>query len=152
VKTQLKFKDTICDLEAWCKPDLISGRTAVRPTVINDKTEKEIYMWNKDDKNPEESGPADARLLLAALQHAEGGVEMVISMDAWPDSSAWGIFLADLARHIGDAYEQAQGIPTARTLARVLELFQKEMAHPTDQTRGHLHRGASPADCDVSTN
>jgi hypothetical protein len=103
-------------------------------------------MSNRHDSQARDAAGANAKLLLAALQHREGAIEMMFSVQTWPDPSAWGLFLADLARHIGDAYEQAQGLPAARTVARVLELFQKEMAHPTDQTRGHLHHRGDPCD------
>jgi len=103
-------------------------------------------MSNRHESEAGDAAAANAKLLLAALQHPEGAIEMMFSVETWPDPSVWGLFLADLARHVGDAYEQAQGIPAAGTVARVLELFRKEMTHPTDQTRGHLHHPGGPFD------
>src|SRR5688500_1531429 len=98
-------------------------------------------MWNKHGRESERdnSSAGNAALIVAALEHEGGGIEMVFSVERWKDPSTWGILLADLARHVGDAYEQAHGLRADVTIARVLEVFQKEMRNPTDQTRGHLH-------------
>lgn len=95
-------------------------------------------MWNRTKEQQEHT--QDAKLIMTALQHTEGAIEMVLSVDTWKDPSAWGLFLADLARHVSDAYKQAHGRPADRTLSEVLRIFHAEIEQPTDDARGHLHR------------
>jgi hypothetical protein len=37
----------------------------------------------------------------------------------WPDPAAWGIMLADLARHVANAYYQESGFDRVKTLQRI---------------------------------
>jgi hypothetical protein len=37
----------------------------------------------------------------------------------WEDPAAWGIMLADLARHVAESYRQEEGRDVAATLARI---------------------------------
>lgn len=37
----------------------------------------------------------------------------------WADPAAWGIMLADLARHVAESYGQEDGRDVASTLARI---------------------------------
>ncbi len=37
----------------------------------------------------------------------------------WEDPAAWGIMLADLARHVAESYRQEDGRDVASTLARI---------------------------------
>lgn len=56
-----------------------------------------------------------------------------------PDSEPgkWGIVLADMVRHLGESY-RLLGKPDA--LERILEIFGKEIAEPTDSPTGQLQR------------
>jgi hypothetical protein len=58
---------------------------------------------------------------------------------AWEDPFAWGIVLADLARHIAHAHElQNEGADTDAFLQRLLEGFQAEIDNPTDEPEGEV--------------
>ena len=49
----------------------------------------------------------------------------------WKDPGAWGLLLADVARHAASAYANEGSDPKV-VLARIRELFDAEMFDPTD--------------------
>ena len=49
----------------------------------------------------------------------------------WKDPGAWGLMLADIARHAANAYHN-EGEDRAVALARIRQLFEAEFARPTD--------------------
>ena len=59
---------------------------------------------------------------------AEQGQHVSLRSGAWEDPFAWGIVLADLARHIVNA----------AFLERMLEGFQAEIDSPTDEPEGEI--------------
>ena len=63
---------------------------------------------------------------------ANGDQHFSLRADAWEDPAAWGLMLADLARHVAKAYEQSEGRPFVQTLDRVRAGFEVEMNNPTD--------------------
>ncbi len=70
---------------------------------------------------------------------AEQGQHVSIRSGAWDDPFAWGIVLADLARHIALAHEmQDQKIDKAAFLERLLEGFSAEIDSPTDEPEGEV--------------
>ena len=70
---------------------------------------------------------------------AEQGQHVSIRGGAWEDPFAWGIVLADLARHIALAHQlQNEGTDTDAFLARLLEGFQAEIDNPTDEPEGEV--------------
>jgi hypothetical protein len=70
---------------------------------------------------------------------AEQGQHVSIRSGAWEDPFAWGIVLADLARHIAHAHElQNEGTDTDAFLQRLLEGFQAEIDNPTDEPEGEV--------------
>jgi len=52
----------------------------------------------------------------------------------WEDPAAWGLMLADLARHVANAYAR-QGNDRDESLRGVLNLLERELEHPTDECR-----------------
>ena len=54
----------------------------------------------------------------------------------WDDAGSWGIALADVARHVGNAIEVNKGIPAHETTKRIQELFNAEIGSPTDDPTG----------------
>jgi hypothetical protein len=56
----------------------------------------------------------------------------------WNEPAAWGIMLAHLARHIGDAYKQEEKLDPLPTLQRIKAGFDAEMASPTDHPTGNF--------------
>ncbi|HEY0263458.1 MAG TPA: DUF5076 domain-containing protein [Granulicella sp.] len=70
---------------------------------------------------------------------AEKGQHVSIQSGAWEDPFAWGIVLADLARHIAHAshLQNKKNDPEA-FLARLLEGFEAEIQNPTDEPEGEV--------------
>jgi hypothetical protein len=56
----------------------------------------------------------------------------------WDQPAAWGLVLADIARHLARAYEQTQGKGQSETLDAVIGLFAAELSNPTDTPTGAL--------------
>jgi hypothetical protein len=50
----------------------------------------------------------------------------------WKDAGAWGLLLADVARHAAAAYAK-EGQDHKTTLARIREFFEAEWEAPTDE-------------------
>jgi len=70
---------------------------------------------------------------------AEKGQHVSIQSGAWEDPFAWGIVLADLARHIAHAHEmQDKKVDPEAFLERLLEGFQAEIDDPTDEPEGEV--------------
>ena len=70
---------------------------------------------------------------------AEKGQHVSIQAGAWDDPFAWGIVLADLARHIANADQlQNKKADPEAFLARLLEGFQAEIDDPTDEPEGEV--------------
>ena len=64
-----------------------------------------------------------------------GSQHVSLKTGVWDDPAAWGLMLADLARHVANAYA-ADGADREETLRRVAHGFQIEMDSPTDEPRG----------------
>jgi hypothetical protein len=75
---------------------------------------------------------------LARVWAAGGKQHVALRADVWSDPAAWGIMLADLARHVARALEQTQGQPQAKTLARIRAGFDAEWTSPTDRPTGKI--------------
>ncbi|RXH58356.1 hypothetical protein GRAN_1666 [Granulicella sibirica] len=70
---------------------------------------------------------------------AEKGQHVSIQSGAWDDPFAWGIVLADLARHIALAHQmQDKKVDTEKFMERLLEGFQAEIEDPTDEPEGEV--------------
>lgn len=57
------------------------------------------------------------------------------------ESRAWGILLADLARHIGNAVAESRGTPAHETVAEVVASMNAELDVPTSAAVGEFHVG-----------
>lgn len=58
---------------------------------------------------------------------AGGRQHVVIQADAWRDAAAWGIMLADLARHVSRALGHDSDVGTERALVRILSALRAEL-------------------------
>ena len=67
---------------------------------------------------------------------ADGGLICAVRPTTWKDSSAWGIVLADAARHVANAIRDAIGGEPSATVAKIREMFNRELDKPTDEPRG----------------
>jgi hypothetical protein len=62
----------------------------------------------------------------------EGHPQQLSLQPLWNDPGAWGLLLADIARHVSRAYAD-QGRDPEEVLGRILELWNAEWANPTDE-------------------
>lgn len=70
---------------------------------------------------------------------AEQGQHVSLRSGAWEDPFAWGIVLADLARHIGHAQKlQHPETDEQAFVERLLEGFHAEIENPTDEPEGEV--------------
>lgn len=60
-----------------------------------------------------------------------GSPQQLTLRPTWKDPGAWGLVLADVARHAANAYEHEGSDPKV-VLARIREMFDAEMFEPTD--------------------
>jgi hypothetical protein len=72
---------------------------------------------------------------------AEQGQHVSLRSGAWEDPFAWGIVLADLARHIVNAESlHRNDLDEEAFLERLLEGFQAEIDSPTDEPEGEIEQ------------
>ena len=70
---------------------------------------------------------------------AEQGQHVSLRTGTWEDPFAWGIVLADLARHIVNAEAlHNKSLDKEAFLERMLEGFEAEIESPTDEAEGEL--------------
>lgn len=70
---------------------------------------------------------------------AEQGQHVSLRAGVWEDSFAWGIVLADLARHIVNAESlQRTNFDREAFFDRMLEGFNAEIESPTDEPEGEI--------------
>ena len=62
---------------------------------------------------------------------APGQPQQLTLRTTWNDAGAWGLLLADVARHAANAYGNEGADPNV-VLARIRELFDAEMSSPSD--------------------
>jgi len=88
---------------------------------------------------PEEAQRDKASFEVLRVWIANQAQHVSIRSGAWEDPFAWGIVLADLARHIALAHQlQNEGADPAAFLTRLLEGFQAEIENPTDEPEGEV--------------
>lgn len=78
---------------------------------------------------------------LVRIWAADGAQHVSIATEIWEDPAAWGIALADLARHLANAYQLSRDLPKEQALARIREGFDTEWGTPTTPVEGDLLTG-----------
>lgn len=63
-----------------------------------------------------------------------------IRVGVWDDPAAWGLMLADLARHIANSYGKERGLDQPKTLDRIRAAMDAELASQTDEPWGQISR------------
>ena len=79
---------------------------------------------------PDVMGRDDATEVLRAFV-VDGGLSIAFTR-AFEEPDMWGLLLVDIARHAARAYAQESAYTEAEALARVVEMFESEIARPTD--------------------
>jgi hypothetical protein len=67
---------------------------------------------------------------------ANNALHCSLTIGTWKDPRAWGILLADVARHVANAYQESEGQDRAATLKNIRQLFNAELDKPTDDPKG----------------
>ena len=78
----------------------------------------------------------DKSLEIARLWVIENAAHVSLRVGIWEDPGTWGIMLADLARHVANAYAQDEGLDREETLGRIRTVLAAEMKSPTDNPTG----------------
>ena len=78
---------------------------------------------------------AEAKEFLRAWA-VNGGLEVTLLPQAWPNPVAWGIILSDIVRHVADAYHHAEGRDKKQTTEEIVAMFIAEFQSPTDTPTG----------------
>lgn len=69
-----------------------------------------------------------------------------IRPEAWEEIGTWGILLADVVRHIGDAVFKEKGVLPEQTVTRIYEILKREMKKPTSERTGVIEMNGEPVD------
>ncbi len=75
-------------------------------------------------------GRDDATEVLRAFV-VDGGLSIAFTR-AFEEPDMWGLLLVDIARHAARAYAKESAYSEDEALARVVEMFEAEIARPTD--------------------
>jgi Domain of unknown function (DUF5076) len=79
---------------------------------------------------PDVLGREDAHEVLRAFV-IDGGLSIAFSR-AFEEPDVWGMLLVDVARHAARAYAREANYTEEEALARIVEMFEAEIARPTD--------------------
>ena len=70
---------------------------------------------------------------------ANGEQHVALAFGMWEDAAAWGLLLADLARHIAEAHaQQDQQVDAEDFLEQIRAGFEAEMDAPSDDVSGSV--------------
>ena len=96
-------------------------------------------MAQSDQLRVPDSARTDAKSFeLLRVWIANQDQHVSLRVGVWKEPEAWGMMLADLARHIAAAHEQAEKRNPAEMLARIKAGFEAEMEFPTDEVQGEI--------------
>ncbi|WP_263370324.1 DUF5076 domain-containing protein [Granulicella cerasi] len=90
--------------------------------------------------NPPPAADRDsAAFELLRVWVAESGQHVSLRTGMWQDPAAWGVVLADLARHIVNAEAlRDKNLDREDFLDRLVDGFDAEIDSPTDQAEGEI--------------
>ena len=79
---------------------------------------------------PDVIGRDDATEVLRTCV-VDGGLSIAFTR-AFEEPDMWGLLLVDIARHAARAYAKESAYTEDEALARIVEMFEAEIARPTD--------------------
>jgi hypothetical protein len=79
---------------------------------------------------PDVMGRDEATEVLRAFV-VDGGLSIAFQR-AFEEPEMWGLLLVDIARHAARAYSRESSYTEDEALARIVEMFEAEIARPTD--------------------
>jgi uncharacterized protein DUF5076 len=71
---------------------------------------------------------------------ANQGQHVSLRTGVWKDPAAWGIMLADLARHVANSYHDDAALDQFQTLDRIKAGLYAELGSPTDAPVGGIEK------------
>ena len=76
------------------------------------------------------------------------GLHCTLNIGMWQaagreEPGAWGILLADMVRHIGNAIQESEGSAANETQARIVQALLAELDEPTSRATGTFSPGHS---------
>lgn len=86
------------------------------------------------------SDPKSVEVLRAWI--VNDGLQCTLTPGAFGDNEliVWGILLSDVANHVADALQKAQGLDREETLRAIQTHFNAEIDSPTEETGGDFHK------------
>jgi Domain of unknown function (DUF5076) len=79
---------------------------------------------------PDVMGREEATEVLRAFV-VDGGLSIAFQR-AFEEPDMWGLLLVDVARHAARAYARESAYTEEEALARIIDMFEAEIARPTD--------------------
>ncbi len=97
-------------------------------------------MSQKDSLPIPAAASRDPRSLEVLRVWIAGGEQHVaLAFGMWEDPAAWGLLLADLARHIAEAHaQQDETVDPEEFLERIRQGMEAELDSPTDEVSGSV--------------
>ena len=79
---------------------------------------------------------------------AERGLHCTLNVGMWSangrnEAAAWGVLLADVARHVANAMREDSGAEAVKTIEALVEAFLTELGEPTSKASGGFHAGTN---------
>ncbi|WP_421917140.1 DUF5076 domain-containing protein [Mesorhizobium sp.] len=84
----------------------------------------------KNDLSPPPNAKSAKAVEVLRVWAEPGTAQQLVLRTTRKEPGAWGLLLADVARHAAKAYA-TEGLPEAQALDRILQLFQAEFAERT---------------------
>lgn len=118
--------------------DLHRRGDAIRNVLLRHQGERELMFGRRkhiqDLEPPPIASTNPEAVELLRVWAAPGRPQQLTLRTTWKDPGAWGLLLADIARHAAQAYAR-EGQETAEVLRRIRELFDAEWSSPTDDPK-----------------
>jgi hypothetical protein len=96
-------------------------------------------MAQSDQLRVPEPAKTDAKsfeLLRVWIAHHDQHISLRVGV--WEDPAAWGVMLADLARHIANAFEKTENRNPLEVLERIKAGFEGEIRSSADPVHGEI--------------
>jgi hypothetical protein len=96
-------------------------------------------MTEKNELSVPEAARRDPNSLeILRVWIANNAQHVSLQTGIWDDPVAWGIMLADLARHVANSYYIDAGLDKNQSLERIKAGWAAEMDSPTDEPSGQM--------------
>ena len=95
-------------------------------------------MANQSLDVPAEAAGDPKAAEIARIWIVDGDQHVSLRVGGWAGPEGWGIILADLARHVANAFEQVDSMKYAGALTTIENAFLVEMMAPTTESSGEV--------------